>query len=182
MKRFLLGILVVFFMFSFVGCGLVEEFKSTEQKELDTVSDLESSLSKHDVKVISTNYLVQSEDNKILAPDMLQCIIQNNSGYTIKDAVIAFVAWDEYNYPVKIKGRLSIAGESYVSQCEYEDINIMPGQRFGDEHGLALSHDCSNIKKFKAIVVSYEATDGTKWENPLYEKWVRLYENQKYID
>lgn len=129
-------------------------------------------------KVISTKYVVQSDTYKSVYPDMLQAVVENNTELDIKDAVVAFVAWDENSLPVKIEGQYDFDGGSYVQEVTYDSINMVPGATFGQDKGFSLSED-NGISNFKAIVVSYEAYDGTTWSNPEYGNWKKLYEGVK---
>ena len=155
--------------------------KSDEKEKTNsdmTEEELISQINTQEMKVISTNYVVQDEQYKTLYPDMLQAIIQNNSSLDIKNAVIAFVAWDANNLPVKIKGATDFSDGSYIQQVNYNDINLVPGGTFGESSGFQIDETC-NIKTFKAIVVSYEAFDGKTWSNPLYVQWCKFYEGIK---
>lgn len=155
----------------------VEETTIPKKKEL-TVEELETQLSEQELKITSTNYIVQDERYKALYPDMMQAILQNNTEHDIKNAVVAFVAWDENNLPVKIKGNIDFSDGSYIKQCNYGDINLIPGGTFGESSGFEVDESCG-IKTFKAIVVSYETFTGVKWTNPLYNDWCKLYEGVK---
>lgn len=143
-----------------------------------TEDKLLSQIDAQELKVIKTKYVVQDEEYKSLYPDMLQAVIQNDTSYDIKNALVAFVAWDSNNLPVKIKGSIDFSDGSYIKKVNYGDINLVPGEKFGESSGSAVDENC-NIETFKAIVVSYETFDGTTWENPLYEDWCEFYEGVK---
>lgn len=147
-------------------------------QDITDENSLINQISNQDVRVISTDYTVQDERYKSLYPDLLKAIIVNNTSYDIRDAVVAFVAWDNNNLPVKIKGRYDMTG-SYIKRVNYSDINLVPGSTYGENEGLGLDDDCDNISTFKAIIVSYETFDGIKWSNPLYSSWCKLYEGVK---
>lgn len=151
--------------------------KKETKKEL-TAEELETQLSEQELKITSTKYSVQDEQYKSLYPDMMQVILQNDTPYDIKNAVIAFVAWDKNNLPVKIKGSIDFSDGSYIKQVNYTDINLIPGGTFGDSYGFEVDASCG-IESFKAIVVSYEAFTGEKWDNPLFKDWCKLYEGVK---
>ena len=152
---------------------------STTTKKTLTKTELDAELAKQELKIVSQKYKEQSSDNKILYPDMLQVTLQNDTKHEIKNAVVAFVAWDKNNLPVKIVGQHDYNDGTYIKEVNYSDINLIPGAKFGSNGGFSLDKDCNNIKSFKAIVVSYESFDGETWENPYYEQWRELYEGQK---
>lgn len=146
-----------------------------------TVAELEEAIDKQEVKITSTKYVIQDDKYKALYPDMLQAIIVNKSSYDLKSAIVAFVAWDANNLPVKIAGQYDYNGGSYIKKCNYSDINLVPGKTYGSSSGLSLDEN-NNIDKFKAIVVSYETFDGDTWENPYYDMWVNLYAEKRYSE
>ena len=140
--------------------------------------ELSAQIDAQEFKVIGTNYLVQSEEYKTLYPDMLTVTLINGTTLDIKNAVIAFAAWDANGLPVKIKGNIDFSDGAYIREVDYSDINMIPGSTYGDGTGFSIDENCK-ITSFKAIVASYEAFDGTKWINPLYEDWRKLYEGVK---
>lgn len=144
-----------------------------------TVADFEELLCKMPVYVKSTKYVVQDERYKSLYPDMLQAVLQNNTTADIKNAVVAFVAWDKNNLPVKIKGSSDFSDGSYIKRVNYSDINLIPDSTFGEANGFSVDADCG-IEQFKAIVVSFETFEGDTWENPYFDEWCTLYEGVKY--
>lgn len=142
------------------------------------MSSIESIISSQDVKVVSTKYIVQDEQYKNLYPDMLQAVIENNTNVDIKNAVVAFVAWDENGLPVKIKGKIDFSTGAYIQEVNYKDINLIPGATYGNNNGFSIDESCG-IKSFKAIVVSYEDFDGGSWYNPCYSDWCTAYSGVK---
>lgn len=145
-----------------------------------TGKELEAALLEQPMYVISSEYVVQDEEYKALYPDMLNAVIKNNSGEDVKNATVAFVAWDKNNFPVKIVGHIDFTGGSYVKECNFGDVNMIDGSTYGEDKGMAISYaDCGNIETIKAIVVDYKNFDEKTWENPYYETWVGLYENKK---
>lgn len=140
--------------------------------------ELMKSIDEQELRVISTEYVIQDEKLKSLYPDMLQAVIQNDTDKDIKNAVLAFVAWDKNNLPVKIKGSIDFTNGEYIQQVKYSDINLVPGKTYGDSSGYSIDSTCE-ITQFKAVVVSYEDFDGGTWNNPLYENWCEFYEGKK---
>lgn len=157
---------------------VIEDITTTTTKVLSE-SEILAQIDRQSFKVTSTKYVVQDENHKILYPDLLQAVVKNNTKYEIKNAVVAFVAWDKNNLPVKIVGQHDFSGGSYVREVNYSDVNLVPGASYGSESGLGLDDECTNVAKFKAIAVSYETFDGDKWENPYYADWCELYEGKK---
>lgn len=161
----------------------VETPEPTTASETRTLSvdEFENLLSQMPVHVISTKYTVQDEQYKSLYPDILQAVLQNDTSYDIKNAVVAFVAWDKNNLPVKIKGTIDFSDGAYIKQVNYSDINLVPGSTYGETSGYQIDETCG-IQTFKAVVVSFETFDSDIWENPYYDEWCKLYEGVKYTD
>lgn len=152
-------------------CGITEG-------EPMTLAEFEDKLKTLPMYVESTRYIVQDEKYKSLYPDMLSAVIKNQSGTSVKNAVIAFVAWDSNGFPVKIYGKTDFSG-AYAKLCNYGDVNMVDGATFGDNKGMSINYSkCKNIATFKAIVVQYTDFDGKTWNNPLYDTWRGIYENK----
>lgn len=146
------------------------------------VLDLEWLLGQQPLSVAGAEYCVQDDRYKALYPDMLQAFIINNGSDDIRDAVVAFVAWDANGLPVKIEGKYDFSGGQYVALCSFDAVNLIPGATYGYDSGMPLDSDTNNIASFKAVVVSYTLFDGTEWNNPYYEAWRTMYEGAKYSD
>ena len=151
--------------------------QSTPEAAYDA-EELEELIGQQELKVISTDYIVQDEQYKALYPDMLQAVLKSEADVDIKTAIVAFVAWDKNGLPVKIKGSIDFSDGSYVREVNYADINLVPGATFGETSGFEVDENCG-IETFKAIAVSYETFEGDTWENPYYDAWKDLYEGQK---
>lgn len=156
-----------------------EEKEEIDEEEFLTEKELNEQIEQQPLKVISKNYLVQDDRHKSLYPDMLQVIIENNSGEDIKDAVIAYVAWDEHGLPLKIESSFELHGGKYTYLINAEDINLPDGGTYGENSGFEISEDMDQIEEFEAIVVSYETFEGKSWENEYLDDFKELYEGEK---
>ena len=155
-----------------------EGSKNKSVVESISESELLSQLDAQELGIIETKYVVQDTEYKSLYPDLLQAIIRNDTKVDIKNAVVAFVAWDENKLPVKVKGSFDFSDGSYVQLVNYNDINLIPGASYGNDSGFEID-ETNRIQHFKAIIVSYESFEGTNWENPLFMEWKKLYEGKK---
>lgn len=151
------------------------------QKETLTINEFDELLLTMPLHVINTKYLIQDENYKSLYPDILSAEIKNTTSMDVKNAVVAFVAWDNNNLPIKLKGDIDFSDGSYIKNVNYSDINLAPGQTYGSKSGYSIAQNL-NIDSFKAIVVSFESFDGTTWENPYFNAFCDLYEGKKYAD
>lgn len=144
-----------------------------------TSEELDALLLEQPMYVESTNYVVQSDEYKTLYPDMLQAMIKNNSGTDVKNAVVAFVAWDNNGFPIKIFSSGVDLHGAYIKVVNYGDVNMTNGSSFGSDSGFSIDADKCDIATFKAIVVSYDDFDGNTWNNPYYDTWVGMYSDKK---
>lgn len=139
------------------------------------LSDVERLLEGEAVTVTRTNVFTQTDDpnRKILYPDVLQSIVVNKSGHTIKDLTIAFVAYDKNGYPVKIKGKFDYSGGEYVRNAVATGINLVDGASYGGESGFELQVD-HQIYEAYSCPVSATFYDQDDWVNPHFETWKEL--------
>lgn len=158
------------------------------QAELDTRSANENTAGQSGdaetdggLVVSEARLLVQSKEYKSLYPDVLQAILVNNTQSDIKDAVVAFVAWDENDLPVLIKGQFDYNPASYIRRASYAGINMVPGSTYGENTGMRLDESIKGIVTVKAIVVSYVTFDGETWENPEFAQFIEEYEGKKLL-
>lgn len=149
-------------------------------EDADTLFNFDRKLSEDEVRVESTNYLVQDEKDKSKYPDMLQAVIANESETKISDVVVAFVAWDESGNPVRIKSVTDSSDGNYVTEVTFKDIKLAPGKTFGEGAGLQIV-EAPQITTIEAIVVSYKGYEGENWENPLYSQWKYCYGGAKIM-
>ncbi len=145
-----------------------------------TAKRMDELLKQQPIYVESTKYVVQDTRFKSLYPDMLRAVLKNESGKSIKNAVVAFVAWDKNDLPIKIKGDSDFSDGAYIREVDYDDINLVDGTVYGRNSGYEIDENLG-IKTFKAMVVSYEDFSGEYWDNPLYDAWIELYEGKQYI-
>jgi hypothetical protein len=148
---------------------------------LTPAQTLEKNLLDQGLAVVYTSYVIQDTKYKSLYPDMLSAVFLNSTPYDIKNAVIAFAAWDSNKLPVKIKGQFDFSDGAYVKEVNYSDINLVPNDVYGDNSGYELDR-YNTISSFKAVVVSYETFDGIRWQNPYYNEWVRTYSGVKFTE
>lgn len=151
--------------------------EATTEKVL-SADELNAELKKQPCYVYETEYYVQDENYKALYPDLLLAKIKNQSGTSIKDVWVAFVAWDSNGLPVIID---STGSDGYVVECTFDGINLVDGESLTD-YGLQLTQDFAfseEVDKFKAIVTHYKDFDGNTWDNPLYSDWKEMYKEKE---
>ena len=154
---------------------------TTTTEPFITSKKLEEMIKNQDVRVVSTELIIQEESygGKAAYPDLLSAVVRNDSDYDLKNVVVAYVAWDKNNLPVKIAEQWEFDGGAYIAACNFSDANIVPGSEYGKGAGFALSRDCRTLHQFKAIVVSFETFEGGTWTNPYYNYWVKLYAGER---
>ena len=155
------------------------EKKLQQQKQEEKKKKIEELRSKQIVVVESAKIIEQDPRYKALYPDMLQAIIKNNSGKTIKKMEVGFLGYDENGYPMKIKGKYDFWGGDYEFIGLAEDVNIVAGDIFGYDAGWELS-DPHGLSKIIACVKSATFYDGTTWHNQFYDLWLEEYKEKPY--
>lgn len=152
--------------------------RSASGETAEQAGELEAENGLH---VSEARLLVRSEEYKALYPDVLQAILVNNTEHDIKDVVVAFMAWDENDLPVLLKGQFDYNAASYVRHASYSGINMVPGSIYGENTGMGLDESVKGIVTVKAIVVSYVTFDGETWENPEYDAFIEEYAGKKLL-
>ena len=156
---------------------LIERQKKGES--VLTHEELETDLLKNPYYIEKT-VVIPKDEQTMATGDLIEAVIVNKSDKTIKNAVIAFAAWDKNNNPITIKGSVDITDGAYIEEVNYDDINMLPNSKYGEDSGYTLNSDI-HPAKVRAIIVSLETTDGSKWENPNYLDFVELYEDKKNV-
>ena len=153
---------------------------SVEQKKTLNGQELNDELNNQPVIITETQYCEGDPELEYLYPDGLNVVVKNNSGTDVKNVVVGLVAWDENNFPVKIKPEY---GEgAYFVTGNYSDANMINGATFGEGLQFNLDPEGSKIAKFKAIVASYDDFDGNTWVNPLLADFKELYVDKKLVE
>ena len=154
---------------------------SQEETEPLTQDEIETLISKQEVRVTLSKRIEQDKYFKTLYPDLLQVVIFNYSEYDVRNAKIAIVAYDKNNLPVLLKSANNILDEKeYLKIVSWDAINLIAGGNVGNDKGYAVSEDTSkSIITVRAIVVSYETFDGKTWKNPYYEDWKEAFVGKK---
>ena len=158
-----------------------ENADKTVDSEESENKDLDTRLKELPLVIIDSEIVVNSEDLKSLYPDELSVVIRNDSKEDIRDVVIAYVAWDKNNLPVKILRDWDFSDATYLKEMRFKDINLIPGATFGEGEGFPLDSRYL-AHSFKAIVVSYETFDNETWENPYYKEFREKYEGKKLVE
>ncbi len=183
MKKIIAILLLISVSLSLAACDLgVDAFldEDTEERTM-TAEEFEQLLTTLPLIVSSTEYVKKDISLENPTEEMLRVILQNNSEYDIKNAVVSFTAWDANDLPVKIKSAEDYTAGAYVRQVSFADINLLPGAAYGEQGGYEIDEECY-IASFKAVVLSFETFDGKVWKNPYYDEWCDLYEGTKITE
>lgn len=158
------------------------EKENEDSKELSSAEELDKELNKQDIVVENVEYMIQDNQYKNLYPDMLSAISTNNTDTDIRDITYAYVAWDRNGLPLKIKGAIDFSDGQYVYGGKGENVNVSPGETFGQGYGFEIDNDMDEVYTMKAIIVDYEGFNGEKWTNPLYSEFKNIYEGKRLAD
>lgn len=157
--------------------------KEDEKSEgLSPAVELEKELNKQDIVVENVEYMIQDDHLKNLYPDMLSARATNNTDVDIRDITYAYAAWDRNGLPLKIKGSIDFSDGQYVYGGKGGNVNIAPGETFGQGYGFEIDSEMDDIYTMKAIIVDYEGFNGEKWTNPLYSEFKNVYEGKRLAD
>lgn len=148
--------------------------KLQQIREEKKKKDAEKAKQEQVIVVNNAKIVEQSSDYKSLYPDMIQVIIKNNSNETIKDMVVSSIAFDKNGLPIKIKMQYSFGNEKYELEGNAEDVNIMPGETFGQDVGWSLD-ESHGIRYVLSCVKQVTYYSGETWSNPYYSYWREEY-------
>ena len=151
--------------------------KRKELMEKVKEQEIEKLKNEQEISVEKANIYVQHPTYKSLYPDGMEIIVKNNTNKTVKDYKVAVLAYDSNNYPVKIMLHYSFNSGSYEFLGTAEGANIVPGAPYGKDFGWELDEK-HGISKIIAIVKEATYYDGTTWENPYYEYWIKEYKEK----
>ena len=146
-----------------------------------TAKELDEQLAAQPLSVVRTRYIVQSEDHKILYPDMLSAVLRNNGEHDIRDVLLAFAAWDANGLPILLRGNLAVKEGTYVMNGKATGINLVPEAEWGQDKGYSIEEDLK-VDTFAAVVVSFTTFDDEVWENPYLDEWMAMYEGKRRPD
>lgn len=156
--------------------------ENEDSKELSSAVELDKELNKQDIVVENVEYIIQDNQYKNLYPDMLSTISTNNTDTDVRDITYAYVAWDRNGLPLKIKGAIDFSDGQYVYGGKGENVNVSPGETFGQGYGFKIDSGMDEVYTMKAIIVDYEGFNGEKWTNPLYSEFKNIYEGKRLAD
>ena len=151
--------------------------KSNQIKDKAKEQEIEKYKNEQEVTVESAKILVQDDRYKSLYPDMIEVVIKNNSNKTIKDYNVAVLAYDNNNYPLKIKPQFNYNGGGFEFTGQADNVNVVAGATGGKNYGWKLD-SAHGISKVIAIVKDVTYYDGTTWDNPYYTYWIEQYKEK----
>ena len=151
--------------------------KSNQIKDKAKEQEIEKYKNEQEVTVESAKILVQDDRYKSLYPDMIEVVIKNNSNKTIKDYNVAVLAYDNNNYPLKIKPQFNYNGGGFEFTGQADKVNVVAGATGGKNYGWKLD-SAHGISKVIAIVKDVTYYDGTTWDNPYYTYWIEQYKEK----
>ena len=151
--------------------------KSNQIKDKAKEQEIEKYKNEQEVTVESAKILVQDDRYKSLYPDMIEVVIKNNSNKTIKDYNVAVLAYDNNNYPLKIKPQFNYNGGGFEFTGQADNVNVVACATGGKNYGWKLD-SAHGISKVIAIVKDVTYYDGTTWDNPYYTYWIEQYKEK----
>ena len=99
--------------------------------------------------------------------------VKNNTDKVVKEYVVAMIMLDSNGYPVNNSHSFdNYHGYANVHAGRADSVNIQPGGTYGNSSYWLIEGSC---RKTMACVVSAEFYDGTTWNNPYFDPWVKFY-------
>lgn len=154
----------------------VEEEQTPQEMNLD---DFDALLSEQ--PLVAVNAVYEKNEYDFIYAGRVNAGLKNNSTADIREAVVAFAAWDENDLPVKFEDIVSFESPEYIMEGNYTDINLEAGGSYEEEYGFGLDNN-ENISRVKAIAVSFITFNDETWTNPYYNDFRELYEGKKYSE
>lgn len=145
--------------------GVITEVRSTCQSGYD----IEQKLKNADLCVDRVGYGRADEGKAFLV-----AIVTNNKDRALKNAEIAFVAWDENDIPI------ALDADEYIAVLYYDDIDVGAGSTNEFEYGILVDAAPESIGRIGAIVTFGEFYGGDIFENPYTDEWTDTYLGEKY--
>lgn len=175
MKKILLVLMCLTMVVSLAACGLSdigESMKSPEEKKAE-FEEFRTSLNQQNAVALDAELLVQDDGSKMLIAD-----VKNNTTFELSEIKIAFAAWSAGGVPVYLGSK---DGTSYyVIETDMKGVVVEGSQRWYADMGLEIGA-FTNVDYVEAIVMSYKS-NGTVWENPLYEQWGKYFNGEDIED
>lgn len=128
----------------------IEEYKNSQQVEVTST------------KVYDDGYYIQLMKAEVK--------IKNNSNKVAKDVEFGLLLFDGNGYPVDVEYAIYQGTYENEFNCEFNSCNVTGGNTYGGNNYFSVSDNC---RKAKACVRQVTYTDGTTWQNPYYEYWVK---------
>lgn len=159
-----------------------KESVALEEKKEKTPSAKALKKKAHDfpLEILDVDIVSQTDDEsyKTLYPDMISTTVKNNTDIDIKSFTIAYAAWDKNNLPVKIKGNIDFSDGRYIAKVGAEDINLVPGDTYGEDSGYEIDEDME-IEKVIAVILDYTDFDGNVVKNDHADAFLDAIEGKK---
>lgn len=149
-----------------------------------TRDDVDQVLVSQEVTLDNIKKEVYSDAYKALYPDAIAMTITNHSDKVIKYVNMQVCSWDSNGYPVATKLAYDFSGSNNdFAQMYLDDANLEPGKTWdSDQKNWVWNLDFNtspNIASIRGCITSVGYMDGTTWNNPYAEAWLKLYENQQ---
>ncbi len=151
--------------------GAIAELK--EGQKFLSGQDLTDKIGEYELEKLKINQLVTVEDTWVRESSVYNyahIVVKNQTDKVLKEYSIAMIMLDSNGYPVN--NRLDEFRGKNVKRGRADSVNVQPGGTYGTNSYWYVENDCYKIL---ACVVSAEFYDGTIWENPYFDPWVKFY-------
>lgn len=145
---------------------VIYEKLNKEKEEAERKKIMEELKNKEEVSVENISTFLDSSDSTYIS-----IVVKNNTNKVVKKYAVGWMGFDESGYPIKTGWLLP----DYLKEG-FVEANIEPGMTYGSENCWRISDDdIPEDYQFLACVRRAEYHDGSQWDNPYYDYWVREY-------
>lgn len=149
-----------------------------EEKEEKSLQQLQEEALDFPLEILKEEILIQDPDLKALYPDLFSVTVKNHTEVDIRDYVIALMAWDSNDLPVKIKAQFSFDDAKYIESVNATDVNLVPGATHGESQGLPLDDSMEDLTTLKAVILQYTDFDNQTVYNEAAEAFLEEIEGK----
>lgn len=153
--------------------GAIAEIK--EGQKFLSGQDLTDKIGEYELEKLKINQLVTVEDTWVRESSVFNdayVVVKNQTDKVLKEYTVAMIMLDSNGYPVNNKYEFKEFRGKNVISGRADSVNVQPGGTYGANSYWHIENDCYKIL---ACVVSAEFYDGTIWENPYFDPWVKFY-------
>lgn len=148
------------------------------EQEEKSIEELQEEALAFPLEIVGHKIITQDPEFKGLYPDLFSVTVLNNTEVDIRDYVVAVMAWDSNDLPIKLEAQFSLRDGEYIVPVNSQDVNLIPGGTHGEESGLPLDESMKDLTVLKAVILNYTDFDGVTIYNEAAEAFLEAIEGK----